>query len=233
MPCFSDCPPLRLDCASLADIIYYQYHTPAHEPLLGVFRAAQRHVPPSQAHGHALTAKPSIWRPTEMQSKSSTLHEQEGYMLEQASHWTNTCTLSLHRFPDIPYIDPAPLPKSVPQVDELGVTSAPLKSAAFFIGAHCKPYNGELPFDMCTGVYSHAHIYPRSASFTGLPYASPTLDCPFGFRYISEDFMLCKSENRDPEHCLKEGRRVTRCARDLCVQYCLFDARRDRRCQAT
>ena len=30
-----------------------------------------------------------------------------------------------------------------------------------------------------------------------------------------EDFMLCKAENRDPGHCLKEGRRVTRCAQDL------------------
>ena len=30
-----------------------------------------------------------------------------------------------------------------------------------------------------------------------------------------EDFMLCKKENRDPEHCLKEGRKVTRCAADL------------------
>jgi len=30
--------------------------------------------------------------------------------------------------------------------------------------------------------------------------------------------MLCKAENRNPEHCLKEGRRVTRCATDLCVQ---------------
>ena len=29
--------------------------------------------------------------------------------------------------------------------------------------------------------------------------------------------MLCKEENRDPEYCLKEGRRVTRCAQDLCV----------------
>ena len=29
--------------------------------------------------------------------------------------------------------------------------------------------------------------------------------------------MLCKSEDRDPGHCLKEGRRVTRCATDLCV----------------
>ena len=32
-----------------------------------------------------------------------------------------------------------------------------------------------------------------------------------------EDFMLCKAENRNPEHCLKEGRRVTRCATDLYV----------------
>ncbi|TCD63963.1 hypothetical protein EIP91_004732 [Steccherinum ochraceum] len=70
-----------------------------------------------------------------------------------------------------PYREPTPLPESVPKVEELGTTSAPLKSAAFFIGAYCKEYN--------------------------------------------EDFMLCKSENRDPGHCLKEGRRVTRCAQDL------------------
>lgn len=42
-----------------------------------------------------------------------------------------------------PYKDPTPLPESVPKVQELGVTSAPLKSAAFFIGAHCKEYNGK------------------------------------------------------------------------------------------
>lgn len=30
--------------------------------------------------------------------------------------------------------------------------------------------------------------------------------------------MLCKAENRDPAHCLKEGRKVTRCAQDLCVR---------------
>lgn len=33
--------------------------------------------------------------------------------------------------------------------------------------------------------------------------------------YTAEDFMLCKQESRDPAHCLKEGRRVTRCAQDL------------------
>ncbi|THH08806.1 hypothetical protein EW145_g2450 [Phellinidium pouzarii] len=63
------------------------------------------------------------------------------------------------------------MPADVPRVAELGTTSAPLKSAAFFIGAYCKDYN--------------------------------------------DDFMLCKSENRDPAHCLKEGRRVTRCTTDL------------------
>lgn len=44
----------------------------------------------------------------------------------------------------VPYADPTPLPEHVPPVAELGVTSAPLKSAAFFIGGHCKEYNGAL-----------------------------------------------------------------------------------------
>lgn len=42
-----------------------------------------------------------------------------------------------------PYKDPTPLPDDVPRVNEIGVTSAPLKSAAFFLGAYCKEYNGE------------------------------------------------------------------------------------------
>ena len=29
-----------------------------------------------------------------------------------------------------------------PHVDEIGVTSAPLKSASFFFGSYCKEYNG-------------------------------------------------------------------------------------------
>ncbi|KAJ7265460.1 putative NADH dehydrogenase 22K chain precursor [Mycena haematopus] len=62
-------------------------------------------------------------------------------------------------------------PQEIPKVAELGTTSAPLKSAAFFLGAYCKEYN--------------------------------------------EDFMLCKAESREPGHCLKEGRRVTRCATEL------------------
>ncbi|TXT08990.1 hypothetical protein VHUM_02464 [Vanrija humicola] len=74
-------------------------------------------------------------------------------------------------FNDKPYSDPNPLPPSVPHVDELGVTSAPLKSAAFFIGDYCKEVN--------------------------------------------EDFMLCKNENRDPAHCLAEGRKVTRCTQEI------------------
>lgn len=37
--------------------------------------------------------------------------------------------------------------------------------------------------------------------------------------------MLCKAENRDPEHCLKEGRKVTRCAAELCVDLSLWRIR--------
>ena len=43
---------------------------------------------------------------------------------------------------DKPYRDPTPLPADIPKVQEIGTTSAPLKSAAFFIGAYCKDYNG-------------------------------------------------------------------------------------------
>ena len=39
----------------------------------------------------------------------------------------------------------------------------------------------------------------------------------------NEDFMLCKAENRAPEHCLAEGRKVTRCAQDLSVRWCRLD----------
>ncbi|CEQ39085.1 SPOSA6832_00561, partial [Sporobolomyces salmonicolor] len=97
------------------------------------------------------------------------------------------------------------MPAGVPQVDELGVTSAPLKSASFFIGEFCKPYNGPFP------------SRSRLVSAPSTPFRAR-----IGSRFAScapanaEDFMLCKAENRDPAHCLKEGRKVTRCAQDLC-----------------
>ena len=62
-----------------------------------------------------------------------------------------------------------PMPKDVPDVDEVGATSAPLLSASYYIGDKCKPFN--------------------------------------------EDFLLCKEEhNGGTLECMKEGRRVTRCA---------------------
>lgn len=39
--------------------------------------------------------------------------------------------------------------------------------------------------------------------------------CALCRRIYIEDFMLCKQESRDPAHCLKEGRKVTRCAQEL------------------
>lgn len=67
-------------------------------------------------------------------------------------------------------VDPTPMPAEIPDVPEVGASSAPLTSAAFFIGARCGAYN--------------------------------------------DDFMLCKEQaGKDgPIECLKEGRRVTRCA---------------------
>ena len=41
-----------------------------------------------------------------------------------------------------PYVEPTPLPDGLPKVKEVGATSGPLKSAAFFIGAYCKDFNG-------------------------------------------------------------------------------------------
>lgn len=73
--------------------------------------------------------------------------------------------------------DTTPLPDSIPKVKEIGTTSAPLFSAAYFIGARCKDYN--------------------------------------------DDFMKCKTDNpgRGEFECLKEGRRVTRCARSVYVSF--------------
>lgn len=69
-------------------------------------------------------------------------------------------------------VDENKLPQSVPDVEEVGATSAPLLSASYFIGAQCKPYN--------------------------------------------DDFLMCKHEhNGGSVECLKEGRRVTRCAIDV------------------
>ncbi|KAJ3297923.1 hypothetical protein HK104_011383 [Borealophlyctis nickersoniae] len=70
------------------------------------------------------------------------------------------------------WVETSPLsPEIAPPVEEVGCTSAPLESMAYFFNAHCKDY--------------------------------------------TEDFMLCKNENLDPRNCLKEGRKVTRCALNL------------------
>ena len=69
------------------------------------------------------------------------------------------------------WVEKGNLDESIPHVDEVGVTSAPLHSMAYAFASHCKAY--------------------------------------------SEDFMLCKNETQDPKKCLKEGRKVTRCAIDL------------------
>jgi len=74
------------------------------------------------------------------------------------------------RFHQHVLIDRVPLPDNIPKVDEIGATSAPLLSAAFFIGARCKTYG--------------------------------------------DDYMRCKDDayGRGELDCMREGRKVTRCA---------------------
>ena len=67
------------------------------------------------------------------------------------------------------------MPDHIPKVEEIGATSAPLMSAAYFIGDRCQAYN--------------------------------------------DDFMKCKDQanGRGEFECLKEGRKVTRCAASVYV----------------
>ncbi|KAJ3194979.1 hypothetical protein HK101_001432 [Irineochytrium annulatum] len=50
---------------------------------------------------------------------------------------------------------------------------------------------------------------------TSAPLASIAFHYAEYCRKYNDDFMLCKNESSDPAHCLKEGRRVTRCALSL------------------
>ncbi|KAI9208363.1 uncharacterized protein BJ171DRAFT_491101 [Polychytrium aggregatum] len=50
---------------------------------------------------------------------------------------------------------------------------------------------------------------------TSAPLASMSFFFATFCKDYSEDFMLCKKDNPDPKACLKEGRKVTRCAIDL------------------
>ena len=67
------------------------------------------------------------------------------------------------------------MPDHIPKVDEIGVTSAPLMSASYFIGDRCRAFN--------------------------------------------DDYMKCKADanGRGELECMKEGRKVTRCAASVYV----------------
>ncbi|KAL8908463.1 MAG: hypothetical protein Q9207_000769 [Kuettlingeria erythrocarpa] len=47
------------------------------------------------------------------------------------------------RFNQALLLDTTPLPSSIPPVAEIGASSAPLLSAAYFIGARCRPFNDD------------------------------------------------------------------------------------------
>lgn len=87
-----------------------------------------------------LTVKPSTYTNTAAQNSTNAVRTGSRQRITSSksrrlsSPRTSSNPLPAHR--------PSPLPKSIPHVDEIGVTSAPLKSASFFIGEHCKTFNG-------------------------------------------------------------------------------------------
>jgi hypothetical protein len=107
-------------------------------------------------------------RPAIGASHSPCLHDSPGSPRRKLSGTASE--LIEPRFNQQALIDTTPLPDDIPKVKELGASSAPLLSAAFFIGARCKAYN--------------------------------------------DDYMMCKTESngRGELECMKEGRKVTRCA---------------------
>ncbi|CAI4211238.1 unnamed protein product [Parascedosporium putredinis] len=100
--------------------------------------------------------------------------------------WRPDRLSSTSRCSSTPLLSPTRSP-----VKEIGATSAPLLSAAFFIGARCRDYN--------------------------------------------DDYMQCKTEanGRGELECMKEGRRVTRCAASVLKDintHCLNEFRRHWMC---
>jgi NADH dehydrogenase (ubiquinone) 1 alpha subcomplex subunit 8 len=66
------------------------------------------------------------------------------------------------------------------------------------------------------------YVEPKASSFREVGATSAALESAAFYigafcKDYNDDFMLCKKDNPDPRACLKEGRRVTRCAQDLYV----------------
>jgi hypothetical protein len=92
-------------------------------------------------------------------------------------------------FEDVPYVEPNPLPSSIPKVDEIGATSAPLKSASFAIGEYCKEVNG-------TWTRIEGQQKPVSA-----PEAVPMLTC---------DLCFVPAQSNRGLHALQAGKQGSR-----------------------
>jgi hypothetical protein len=68
-----------------------------------------------------------------------------GMVIDQTGPTSSPAAMAHYNDPGTgatPYSDKTPMPGDVPPIQEIGATSAPLKSAAFFIGAKCKDFNG-------------------------------------------------------------------------------------------
>ncbi|KAF9644505.1 Ndufa8, NADH-ubiquinone oxidoreductase complex I 19kd subunit [Thelephora ganbajun] len=109
-----------------------------------------------------------------------------------------------------PYKEPSPLPSSIPKVDELGTTSAPLKSAAFFIGAYCKGYNED--FMLCKAENRDpAHCLTEGRKVTRCAQDLITKMRENCLKQFDEHWKCLEGNNQEYNRCRKPERALNNC----------------------
>lgn len=125
-------------------------------------------------------------------------------------------------------IDPTPLPSSIPAVDEVGATSAPLKSASFTIGARCRDFMDD--FMACK---RDAGLKGDDADFTCLPEGRKVTRCATEtLSFIGTDcgreFKLhwncLENKNHEFANCRPAEQHLNKCIFDKMVCLSLFSS---------
>ncbi|KAI8868957.1 NADH dehydrogenase alpha subcomplex subunit 8 [Ramicandelaber brevisporus] len=113
--------------------------------------------------------------------------------------------------PEKLWVDPTPMPAEVPAVDEIGASSAPLRSAAFFLGAHCKEYTED--FMLCKAEKDdpkHCLAEGRRVTRCGIDLLKKLkLHCGDSFK---QHWECLDNSNHLYQSCRKQERVLNKCA---------------------
>lgn len=117
-------------------------------------------------------------------------------------------------------IDPTPMPSNIPRVEEVGVSSAPLKSASFFIGAKCAPYNDD--YMLCKAENAGQDEAPclaagrRVTRCTSDVLSSIQKSC---LETFNAHWQCLDDQNQDFKNCRPAERALNKCVFENMVRY--------------